>query len=58
MLTTRYCSGCRDECAFERPPCADDHGGDCPEWICVECGFAVLVGDVLPDPVVVQSNAA
>ncbi len=39
-----YCSGCGVEREFERPPCADGHGVDCPEYACVGCGNAVLVG--------------
>ncbi|GAA1572328.1 hypothetical protein GCM10009678_63720 [Actinomadura kijaniata] len=38
-----YCSACGDERVFERPPCPDGHGADCPEWICTDCGAAVLV---------------
>ena len=38
------CPECRDESAFEQPPCADGHGHDCPEWYCVTCGFAVFAG--------------
>lgn len=57
-LTWRYCSQCRADRAFERPPCLDDHGGDCPEEVCIECGYAVVVGDVLPDPVPVPTHAA
>ena len=29
---------------FEQPGCTDDHGGDCPEWTCVQCGDAMFVG--------------
>ncbi|MEV5573109.1 hypothetical protein AB0L06_23960 [Spirillospora sp. NPDC052269] len=39
-----YCSTCGDERRFERTPCLDGHGADCPERACVECGAAVLVG--------------
>ncbi len=39
----RYCSTCSGEREFEQPPCPDDHGPDCPEWLCVECGFAVVI---------------
>ncbi|MCP2336022.1 hypothetical protein [Actinomadura rupiterrae] len=39
-----YCSTCGDERRFERTPCLDGHGPDCPERACVECGAAVLVG--------------
>jgi hypothetical protein len=33
---------------FVQPPCADGHtedGGECPEWICLDCGAALLIGD-------------
>lgn len=39
-----YCPECGQERAFETPPCADEHGDDCPERICVECGLAVFAG--------------
>ena len=38
-----YCPECREERTFETPPCPDGHA-DCPERVCVACGFAVLVG--------------
>ena len=38
------CPECREQSAFEQPPCADGHGLDCPEWFCVTCGSAVFVG--------------
>ena len=38
------CPECRDESAFEQPPCEEGHGLDCPEWFCVTCGFAVFAG--------------
>jgi hypothetical protein len=38
------CPRCRDERAFEQPPCLDGHGVDCPEWACVDCGTALVVG--------------
>ncbi|SNQ46332.1 conserved hypothetical protein [Frankia canadensis] len=40
------CAVCGVEQPFAQPPCADGHGADCPEWACVECGAAVLVGPV------------
>lgn len=43
-LVYRYCSTCAGESAFEMPVCADGHGADCPELVCVECGTALLVG--------------
>ncbi|RFU37036.1 hypothetical protein DZF91_34935 [Actinomadura logoneensis] len=50
-----YCSTCGDERRFERTPCLDGHGADCPDRVCVECGAAVFVGpdtalDDHPDP--------
>jgi hypothetical protein len=38
------CPCCRDERAFEQPPCLDGHGADCPEWACLDCGTALVVG--------------
>ncbi|WP_051467894.1 hypothetical protein [Actinomadura oligospora] len=53
-----YCSTCGDERRFERTPCLDGHGADCPERACVECGAAVLVGpdSTLGDHAVVTSG--
>lgn len=39
-----HCSACGTERPFEQPPCFDGHGDDCPEWACVDCGGALLVG--------------
>ncbi|WP_040338211.1 hypothetical protein [Candidatus Blastococcus massiliensis] len=42
-----HCSDCGDEREFVQPTCSDGHaesGAECPEWICAECGTAVLVG--------------
>lgn len=44
LHATRWCAGCADERAFEMPPCEDDHGGDCLDLACVECGHAIVVG--------------
>lgn len=43
MLATMPCPTCRDERPFEQPPCPDGHH-DCPEWVCTDCGAALLVG--------------
>ncbi|XVQ08813.1 hypothetical protein ACQP1W_40645 [Spirillospora sp. CA-255316] len=43
-----YCSTCGDEREFERPPCPDGHGADCPERACTACGSAVLVEPPMP----------
>jgi hypothetical protein len=37
-----HCPQCEQDCLFERPPCGDGHGEDCPEWACVCCGWAVM----------------
>ena len=37
-----HCPHCQEDCLFERPPCSDGHGVDCPEWACVSCGCAVM----------------
>ena len=42
-MTTKYCPGCRAERVVEQPPCLDGHL-DCPEWVCVECGTAIVFG--------------
>lgn len=53
-LAMRQCSTCREEHYFERPPCADGHGDECPERVCVVCGFAIVAGfDVGTDAEVV-----
>jgi len=40
------CPTCARPALFEQPSCADGHGADCPEWCCVDCGCAVLLGTV------------
>jgi hypothetical protein len=47
------CPDCGEDRLFVQPPCADGHtdeGGECPEWVCTECGTALLAG---PAPVAV-----
>jgi hypothetical protein len=50
-----YCDTCAAETIFERPWCADGHGDLCAEWVCTDCGTAVIVeiGDYL-DPLPAQ----
>lgn len=50
-----YCPECAKHEAFEQPPCVDGHGVDCPEWLCLACGTAVLI-DVPVDPVPPQQR--
>ena len=41
------CPTCADVTEFVQPPCLDGHtedGGECPEWSCVGCGTALVVG--------------
>ncbi len=46
MLTIRHCSVCGSARTFEPVPCEDGHGVDCPEVLCVECGYVVSLGVV------------
>jgi hypothetical protein len=50
--TQSWCTSCRADMAFEQPVCLEDHGHgvDCPEWACVDCGEAVVVGFGLTVP--------
>ena len=54
----RFCAGCQDERGFEMPPCQDDHGLDCLDLACVECGHAIVVGVMAPAVVLVEYAAA
>ena len=47
----RFCTTCRGDVFFEQPDCLDGHA-DCPEWVCVECGDALLLGFAGPERVV------
>jgi hypothetical protein len=38
-----WCVDCAAAGEFVAVDCADGHGEDCPERICVECGAAVLI---------------
>jgi hypothetical protein len=38
-----YCPDCAALEPFEQPPCFDGHGADCPEWLCLTCGTALLI---------------
>jgi hypothetical protein len=49
-----FCPDCRDMRAFAQVhpdpgSCFDGSDGMCPEWYCLTCGAAVLLG-VLPAP--------
>ncbi|WP_299958180.1 hypothetical protein [uncultured Modestobacter sp.] len=55
------CPTCERDTDFEQPACVDGHtedGGDCPEWACVECGTAVVVGDAHRPAAVAWRSAA
>jgi hypothetical protein len=56
-----HCTTCGEDTEFEQPTCVDGHtedGGDCPEWACVHCGTALIVGDVRPEAAVAWQRAA
>lgn len=55
-MEIRWCGECRDERAFEVPPCEDGHDLNCFDLACVDCGFAIVVG--FHDDVVVVEFAA
>jgi hypothetical protein len=52
-----YCGTCAAETVFERPLCVDGHGDLCAEWVCTDCGTAVVVeiGDYL-EPLPAQAD--
>ncbi len=52
VTIVRFCNTCRGDVPFEQPGCLDAHDSDCPEWVCVECGEAVIVGFAVPEQVV------
>lgn len=39
-----HCPECAALKEFEQPPCLEGHGADCPEWLCLSCGTALLIG--------------
>ena len=46
-----YCPDCRENGTFAQAHsdpgnCSDASGGMCPEWYCIACGAAVLLGTV------------
>ncbi|WP_204264193.1 hypothetical protein [Geodermatophilus normandii] len=48
-VPTWPCPTCGEDRLFEQPPCADGHtddDGECPEWLCTDCGGAFLLGGV------------
>ena len=55
------CPTCADTREFVQPECVDGHtddGGECPEWICADCGAGFLMGDVAVVTSVLLSRAA
>lgn len=47
-MTTKHCFICGDERVVEQPPCLDGHE-ECPEWVCVDCGTAIVAGWITDD---------
>jgi hypothetical protein len=56
-MTMKRCPGCREERVVEQPPCLDGHV-DCPEWVCVECGTAIVFGWLTADIVSPPSSGS
>jgi hypothetical protein len=55
------CPPCGRVSEFVQPECLDGHtddGGECPEWACVDCGGALLVGDSVTVGAVVRARVA
>lgn len=44
---TAWCSVCAADVTLERVPCGDGHGADCPEWVCVECSYVLVLSAVV-----------
>lgn len=42
LTVVQYCAECTQERSFVQPECLDEHANDCPEWMCLDCGAAVL----------------
>lgn len=38
-----FCDSCQGVQWFEKPPCVDGHGADCPELTCTGCGAAMVI---------------
>ena len=53
------CPGCGDDQPFEQihPQQCPDVDGDCPEWACVTCGAAVIMGTVTVGRITVDETA-
>ena len=59
MSEWQNCTDCGDEREFERLECVDGHGPDCPERICLMCGYVVLIGPIpLPQETLVIPRVA
>jgi hypothetical protein len=57
-VVVRWCATCLAETMFEQPECLDGHEGDCPEWVCVTCGDALLLGYAPADVAVTARSAS
>ncbi len=53
-----FCTICQEDRLFVGAGCVDGHDADCPERLCVECGFAVLVSDLLVEQVAAAASVA
>jgi hypothetical protein len=57
----RHCPDCGQDRTFEQPhpqggECPDSPDGYCPEWLCTDCGAALLTDFIpyLPEPAAEQ----
>jgi hypothetical protein len=51
------CPTCTQVTVVEMPPCADEHGYDCPDRACTMCGTALTVaGIAMFDDLVANSS--
>lgn len=42
LTLQQFCVECAQEQSFVQPECVEGHASDCPEWMCPDCGSAVL----------------
>ncbi|MFN2626064.1 MAG: hypothetical protein ABR520_08280 [Mycobacteriales bacterium] len=57
LLVTRYCTVCAADTQFEVLADCVEHGVDCPEVICIDCGAIYLAGPWTEVDVVATSEA-
>jgi hypothetical protein len=43
----RFCRTCAADQLVEQPPCADGHGAECPDRVCIRCATGLFADAVL-----------